>query len=269
MNYIKFVAKVISLFILSTHNVASQSNTLRVNVGEAAFKKETTTNTDSITRLNIIDNTPNLKEILVMLKDKITDQQKLIENQQGYIENQQSLIEDLENYIDPLGPIFLTNYTFAGPQQITRSSLYEYDALIISPPTDYSLKFAIEPKGKVGGRYTNIMHFTQGGGCCDYGQRVPGIWFSPNTTKLFVCTGDNSNGNICAALDWELELNKEYTIEVRVVGSNFTVLVDNMVEKEMNIGDRDPIDKVNVFIGDPWSSAANAIISDISFTEVP
>jgi len=111
------------------------------------------------------------------------------------------------------------------------------------------------------------MHFTQGGGCCDYGQRVPGIWFSRN--KLFVCTGDNSNGNICAALDWELELNKEYTIEVRVVGSNFTVLVDNMVEKEMNIGDRDPIDKVNVFIGDPWSSAANAIISDISFTEVP
>jgi len=35
----------------------------------------------------------------------------------------------------------------------------------------------------------------------------------------------------------------------------------------MLIGTRAQLDQVNVYIGDPWYPAANAVISDISFTE--
>lgn len=49
---------------------------------------------------------------------------------------------------------------------------------IVSGKADYKLSFDIVPTGTVG-VWGSILHFTNGNGCCDFGQRSPGIWFVP------------------------------------------------------------------------------------------
>merc|ERR1740124_905934 len=139
-------------------------------------------------------------------------------------------------------------------------------ATLFKPPTDYVLTFGIVPKGTVSG-WTSIIHFTTGGNCCDYGQRVPGIWFRGSSTRLHVSTGTSSNGNDNQDLSEELPLNKKSLIEVRVVGSLATVAVDGVIKSSKKIGSRPALEKVNVYIGNPWKPSANAIISDVIFFE--
>merc|ERR1711892_1369045 len=138
--------------------------------------------------------------------------------------------------------IFKSEYSSKGMKQIKRSTESIFAASILKPPTDYVLKFGIEPKGTVSG-WNSIIHFTNNKNCCAYGARVPGIWFHSGTTRLHVSTGTTTNGNHYQDLSEQLAINKKSIVEVRVVGS-----------------------LAKVFIGDPWYPAANAIISDISFT---
>jgi len=166
-------------------------------------------------------------------------------------------------------PTFMSDYFYGGSRQITKSVEGKPDAIVFKPPTNYSLRFTIEPKGKAGkgGNYGSILHVTTGGDCCKYGQRVPGIWFYPSSTKLYVSTGDDSNGNNIYQLPYELDLYKKYAVEVHVYGTKSTVYVNGELVAQNTIGTHKQLDQVEVYIGDPWSEAANAIISDISFTK--
>ena len=165
--------------------------------------------------------------------------------------------------ITPIVLISSPTISFSGSQQITKSAEGKPDAVVVAPPTDYSLKFTIEPKGVVSS-WGSIIHFSTGGNCCEYGKRVPGIWFSPGSTKVLVSIGDNSRINHQSIKN--LAINKKHDIEVRVLGSVCTVYLNRVVAAKKTIGSRSQLDKVDVYIGDPWHKAANAVISDISLT---
>ena len=158
------------------------------------------------------------------------------------------------------------DYYFKGPELIERSEEGK-PAAVISGSTDYILKFTINPKG-VKSNWGNIIHFSTRKNCCDYGNRVPGIWFNQGNTKLHVSVGTDANGNRNENLRDNLELDKESMIEVRVIDRSATVLVNGIVNTSFKIGHRSPLGEVNVYIGNPWDNSANAIISDVSFVKV-
>jgi len=163
-------------------------------------------------------------------------------------------------------PTFVSNYFYSGSQLITRSVDGQPDAVVINPPTDYSLRFTIEPKGYIDDTGSIIL-FTTGGNGGQYGQRVPGIWFLPSTTRFKVYTYTDSDGDIYYTLPYELELNKKHSIEVHVYGTKSSVYVNGALAYQKTIGTRTQLEQVNVYIGQPWNEPANATISDISFTE--
>jgi len=63
----------------------------------------------------------------------------------------------------------------------------------------------------------------------------------------------------------ELELNKKHSIEVLVYRTICSTYVNRAFVKNVTywLRTRAQLDQVNVYIGDPWSTAANAVISDI------
>ena len=50
---------------------------------------------------------------------------------------------------------------------------------------NYTLSFDIVPAGTISNTYGSILHFIGlGGDCCSFGDRAPGIWFLPGTTRV-------------------------------------------------------------------------------------
>ena len=166
-------------------------------------------------------------------------------------------------------PIFTSEYFFAGPRQIMRPAKGKPDAVIISPPINYSLEFTIEPKGKVSD-WGGILHFTTGDDYSPwpYGQRVPAIFFRQITTQFHVSTGDDlKDDNVHKDFPYQLALHQKHAIVVHVFGSKSSIYVNGTLAFQKTIGTRTPLAQVDVYIGSPWYEAANAIISDVSFTE--
>ena len=47
-------------------------------------------------------------------------------------------------------------------------------------PLDYRISFEITPQNRVQEGWSNIFHITATGqNCCNYGDRIPGVWFYP------------------------------------------------------------------------------------------
>ena len=72
-------------------------------------------------------------------------------------------------------------------------------------PLNYEIGLDITPNNNiVRGKYASILHFTATGtNCCEYGSRIPGVWFYPGTRKLNVvdghakmATATPDNGNV-------------------------------------------------------------------------
>eukprot|EP00588_Corethron_pennatum_P001323 CAMPEP_0194298964 /NCGR_PEP_ID=MMETSP0169-20130528/60462_1 /TAXON_ID=218684 /ORGANISM="Corethron pennatum, Strain L29A3" /LENGTH=520 /DNA_ID=CAMNT_0039049017 /DNA_START=104 /DNA_END=1666 /DNA_ORIENTATION=- len=160
-------------------------------------------------------------------------------------------------------PTFTSDYFFGGPEKITRGG--NPHAVIISPPINYSLGFTIEIKGKIAG-WGNIIHITTGDNCCAYGQRVPLVAFKKNTTQLIVAAQDSERDGQYV-LPNELALHQKHDIVVHVFGFEVSTYINGTLAKRKNIKTRMQLDQVNVWIGDPWHEPADAIISDLSFTE--
>jgi len=162
-------------------------------------------------------------------------------------------------------PTSLRSFYFTGPQKITRSERNEYVKMIASPPTDYVLRFVIRPLGIVTD-WGNIINFTTGGMGFVYWERVPLVAFQIGTTKLHVVTVSNSNGQQFQNLVNNLAWNVDHEIEIKVIGSTSTVSVNGDIKDTMNVGTHSQLSNVKVYIGDPWYSSINAIISNISFS---
>ena len=133
-------------------------------------------------------------------------------------------------------------------------------ALITQPSPDYILSFTIKPLGVQDG-WTSIIHFTTGTNA----SRLPGIWFWPGTTKLHIITGTTAVPNEENNVPFNLKLNEDSMIEVKVFESSSVILVNGKIAISNNIGNRAKLDKVKVYVGDPWYPASNTIISDIVF----
>ena len=95
---------------------------------------------------------------------------------------------------------------------------------------DYTLEMNIVPTRNPNATWTEIVHFTMTGiGCCNFGDRMPGVWFYPGSLRLHVRIGDVRDGN------WGIDptslctLNQNNSLMVRCRGSTVTVRLNNEV----------------------------------------
>jgi hypothetical protein len=70
-----------------------------------------------------------------------------------------------------------------------------------------------------------------GDNCCSYGDRIPGVWFYPNTRKLHVIDGHGgaaganpvgNGGNDECSPDEELQVDQTYNIRIDMQAKYFT-----------------------------------------------
>jgi len=157
-------------------------------------------------------------------------------------------------------------FDFKGPLQIERSVKGESAAVLAAPPTDYTLKFVIEPKGIID-QWGSIIILTTGDYYYPgypYGTMVPAVTMRYGTTSVEAYIGYGEDGHPSLSSK-PLEVDKKSKVVIEVYGTTATISVNGVIKDEMTIGTRSQLNDVKLYIGSPWSYPANATVSDISF----
>jgi len=160
-----------------------------------------------------------------------------------------------------------TFFTFNGPKQITSASnVGDFTDLVAKPPMDYVLRFTIKPTG-VSNNGSNIMHFTTGGPtCCTWGSEGLEVFFwTNNSISVRIKT---STGSATINTNNGLTLNTDYDVKIHVVGTLTTISIDGVVYSTVTTAVRSQLSDVQVYISDPWTISADAIISNVYFGTV-
>ena len=95
-------------------------------------------------------------------------------------------------------------------------------------PLDYDLGFTITPTATVG-EWANILHLSAtGNNCCEYGDRVPGIWFHANSYRLHIRDGATDNGNEGCDPTTELQAGVTTSVRLEIRANLITVFFDGV-----------------------------------------
>ena len=95
---------------------------------------------------------------------------------------------------------------------------------------DYRLSFTIVPTTWNPNHWGEVVHFTvSGNDCCTPGDRSPGIWFIPATTRLHVRIGDNLDGNWGADTAAWCNINQANSFSIECRGSDVTITLNSEV----------------------------------------
>jgi len=101
---------------------------------------------------------------------------------------------------------------------------------------NYVLTFTIFPTGKKTG-WTNILQSTiSNKSCCGSKDRLPGVWFFSNTSRLHIRTSTKV-GNDGVNIPMSLPLHQETNVKIKVLGNKLTVILTGAVnyKKTKNI----------------------------------
>merc|ERR1712127_334927 len=133
-------------------------------------------------------------------------------------------------------------------------------------PTDYTMTFDLYPKGKIGG-WANIIHFSAtGGNCCNYGDRVPAIWFYSGSTRFHMIDGHAKVGNDECPITDQLPLNKWTSVKIEMLPDSVYVSFNGELKCTERRQGRKFFPKVYVWASDPWHNVANANIRKLTMT---
>ena len=139
---------------------------------------------------------------------------------------------------------------------------------MINAERDYRLEFTITPTAKIPG-WSEIFHVTTSDrNCCGIGDRMPGMWFYSNTTRLHIRSGGADGGNLGIDPPMELPLNKETTVVVELNGKFMTVKYSGAVTYQSTIprSDDRPYGKAKFYACSNWYNAAKASVKNVKWT---
>ena len=158
-------------------------------------------------------------------------------------------------------------YQLSGPEQLKKSRLIATRKTL---PRGWSLSVTINPYGTVDG-WSNILHATIGKNDQRYGDRTPGIWFIPKTTKLHICSA--VNGKLSYWVDTHaIPLHKNSLIRIEQSQSRenhqyyYQIFINE--KRVCNILNKNPqsFNNVKYYASDPWFEPAHATISNFKLT---
>ena len=146
--------------------------------------------------------------------------------------------------------------------QLVRDTQIEY----VNLPLDYEIGLDITPGPNIIGDWSSIVHFTATNtNCCDYGSRIPGVWFWPGTRKILVVDGHGANGNAhtgewgCDDSILTLDEGTTYRLQMVMSAEVVQILVDGALACTSTRADRSVQENVKVYMADPWYAAADAV----------
>jgi hypothetical protein len=130
----------------------------------------------------------------------------------------------------------------------------------VDMPYNFEISFDITPRG-TDSNWANFVHFTQGGNHGTPGDRMPAIWFRPNTYELHICHDEISSVNICFN---SRALTQDVTTNLRVVYYERTaeVYFDGGLEGTLTFSNERATGTATMYMSDPWYAAANADVAN-------
>lgn len=135
----------------------------------------------------------------------------------------------------------------------------------ITAAHNYSVSFDMTPMGIIAD-WGNLLHFTTGGNCCEFGSRAPGIWFAPGTINTFaVHVGHQDDGSWAARPTCDaIKMNTTISFKLECRDSNISVTIGSSTYT-FSKGGRRFAGELSVYAGDPWHAAANVLIENLSY----
>ena len=132
----------------------------------------------------------------------------------------------------------------------------------------WTLSMSIKPTGKVGG-WSNIFHATIGKNHGRYGDRVPGIWFLSNTTRLHICSAVSGKVNHCYD-SRALPTNKFTQLMVRQIQKDnnkyyYQIFINNKIVHNVVNTKPQIFKNVKFYAADNWYKPAKARLRKVNF----
>ena len=134
--------------------------------------------------------------------------------------------------------------------------------------------FKVKPLGKRNG-WGNIIHSSAfGKSNKKYGDRIPGVWFKPNTTRLHICSAVNKKKNHCFTSKKNLPMNKFTRVVIQQVAMKdgrfkYQITINKIVvHKVINKGPRS-YKNVKMYASSPWAKPARAVLKNLKFRNLP
>ena len=130
----------------------------------------------------------------------------------------------------------------------------------------------MKPFGAMISGHASILHLTTGGdGDGDpiiHGERIPAVWFTPGTTKLFISTSLNNNDDYIILPPDSLPLNQYTEVEIyqKLDGNNqykYEIkIAGNLIHSAIN---SNPLtfSNVKVYSGNPWYETRQTYIKNL------
>jgi hypothetical protein len=131
-------------------------------------------------------------------------------------------------------------------------------------PLDYEVGFTLTPDADMVDGWSNIIHISAtGGNCCNYGDRVPAVWFYANTRRMHVRDGSAGNGNNGCDPEEQLPAGERSTVQIQLQPGALAVLINGEAKCEGDRNDGRTIhENARVFASDPWHAATLATINN-------
>ena len=142
-------------------------------------------------------------------------------------------------------------------------------------PLDYEIGLDITPNDKTENTWSSIVRFTATDKeCCEYGSRIPGVWFYAHDRRLSVVDGHTGDGNsdvnsVCDPNVMTLQANKKHRLKMVFTRKTVSVWVNNKAAcTNICREDRQVFKNVQVYVGDRWWPPAHATVENLYFKEL-
>ena len=119
------------------------------------------------------------------------------------------------------------------------------------------------------------MHATAtGGNYGQYGDRIPAVWFYPNTTRLHVVAGHGGEGEDTVAyqsyndecpITEQLEIGTTTRVKIVMKSTQVRVFYNGTLKCAEARVDRSIFSNATIYAADPWHAAADGLISNLYF----
>ena len=153
----------------------------------------------------------------------------------------------------------------SGPQPLSQAG----EHAVVSVPADYIIGFEITPDADVVASWGSILHLTAtGSNCCNYGDRIPAVWFHPGSHRLHIRDGHGSDGNAGCDPPDELAVGVVTIVRIEMRPLSVNVYYGDELKCTQSRGDRQVFADVVVYASDPWHTPARASIDRFYLQEL-
>merc|ERR1712151_632969 len=136
---------------------------------------------------------------------------------------------------------------------------------IVDPPKYFTLTYKLYPNG-IENNWASILRFTgSNNNCCNWPDRWLMMKFRPNNYEMHFVAGTTVRGN--AHIDKNGIVGNTWNeVKVEAIGDKISLYINDELKGSLSNSNRPILPEVKVWAGDKYHRAANAKISDLTFT---